>query len=109
MDIDTEVRSAKAIASYGMFQQLAGLSKDFSRNASKGGSMKPQHVKKPHSDKDNTAQAAIPEQIMSHDISERIAKRAYELYLERGCRPGCELEDWIDAEQEILTLSKVEK
>jgi len=68
--------------------------------------MKPQHVKKPHNDKDATTQAAIPEQIMSNDLSERIAKRAYELYLERGGRPGCELEDWLDAEREILAMPK---
>lgn len=37
---------------------------------------------------------------------ERIAKRAYELYLERGCREGCALEDWVDAEREILTLPR---
>jgi hypothetical protein len=32
---------------------------------------------------------------------ERIAARAYELYLERGERPGGDLTDWLDAEQEI--------
>jgi hypothetical protein len=30
-----------------------------------------------------------------------IAKRAYELYLERGSIPGYELEDWLTAEAEI--------
>lgn len=32
----------------------------------------------------------------------RIKRRAYELYVERGCREGCALEDWVDAEREIL-------
>ncbi|MBX9658171.1 MAG: DUF2934 domain-containing protein [Nitrospiraceae bacterium] len=32
----------------------------------------------------------------------RIERRAYELYVERGCREGCALEDWVDAEREIL-------
>ena len=32
----------------------------------------------------------------------RIERRAYELYVERGCREGCALEDWFDAEREIL-------
>jgi hypothetical protein len=30
-----------------------------------------------------------------------IAKRAYELYLERGSVPGYELEDWLTAEAEV--------
>jgi Protein of unknown function (DUF2934) len=30
-----------------------------------------------------------------------IQKRAYELYEERGCRDGHQLEDWIQAEQEV--------
>ena len=32
-----------------------------------------------------------------------IAKRAYELYCERGYRHGNGLEDWLDAEREILS------
>lgn len=32
-----------------------------------------------------------------------IAKRAYELYSERGYRHGYALEDWLDAEREILS------
>ncbi|WP_455389585.1 DUF2934 domain-containing protein [Petrachloros mirabilis] len=28
--------------------------------------------------------------------------RAYELYAQRGYRDGCALEDWLDAEREIL-------
>lgn len=37
------------------------------------------------------------------DLHERIASRAYELYAQRGCREGCSLEDWLDAEREILS------
>ncbi len=33
----------------------------------------------------------------------RIERRAYELYVERGYRQGCALEDWLDAEREILS------
>ncbi len=69
--------------------------------------MKPQHVKKPRNDKDDTAQAAIPEEIISVDLRERIAKRAYELYMERGCRLGRDVEDWVDAEREIRALPKL--
>ena len=32
---------------------------------------------------------------------EEIARRAYEIYLERGAAPGLELEDWARAEQEL--------
>ena len=32
---------------------------------------------------------------------EKIRRRAYELYLERGQQPGRELEDWLEAEGEI--------
>lgn len=32
-----------------------------------------------------------------------IAKRAYELFGERGYRHGCALDDWLDAEREILS------
>ncbi len=31
-----------------------------------------------------------------------IARRAYELYLERGAEPGRDLEDWLRAEAELL-------
>jgi hypothetical protein len=30
-----------------------------------------------------------------------IRGRAYEIYLARGAQPGCELEDWLQAEREI--------
>lgn len=37
------------------------------------------------------------------DLHARITARAYELYAERGYRTGCALEDWVDAEREILS------
>ena len=48
------------------------------------------------------------EGILSDELRERIAERAYELYLERGCREGCDVEDWVDAEREILTVPRGE-
>jgi hypothetical protein len=30
-----------------------------------------------------------------------IRGRAYEIYLARGAQPGCELEDWLQAEREL--------
>ena len=35
------------------------------------------------------------------DAHARINVRAYELYLQRGCRDGHAEEDWLDAEREI--------
>ena len=35
-------------------------------------------------------------------IEERIERRAYELYVQRGNQSGSELEDWLQAEAEIL-------
>lgn len=37
------------------------------------------------------------------DLQALIAKRAYELYSERGYRDGSALDDWLDAEREILS------
>jgi hypothetical protein len=33
---------------------------------------------------------------------ERIARRAFELYTERGKQPGYALDDWLRAERELL-------
>ncbi|MBX9659426.1 MAG: DUF2934 domain-containing protein [Nitrospiraceae bacterium] len=33
---------------------------------------------------------------------ERIAKKAYELWEQRGCREGLELQDWFDAEGIVM-------
>jgi hypothetical protein len=35
-------------------------------------------------------------------LEERIRRRAYELYLERGNPSGSELDDWLQAEEEIM-------
>ena len=32
---------------------------------------------------------------------EDIAHRAYELYVQRGCEPGNDVEDWVRAEHEL--------
>lgn len=37
------------------------------------------------------------------DLHILIAKRAYELYSERGYRHGYALDDWLEAEREILS------
>ena len=33
---------------------------------------------------------------------EEIARRAYALYHERGCCDGCDVDDWLQAEAEVL-------
>lgn len=43
------------------------------------------------------------------DIQDRqciISNRAYELHSERGYREGYALEDWLDAEQEVLSQTR---
>lgn len=39
----------------------------------------------------------------NNDVQQRIAARAYALYEERGYRQGYDLQDWVDAEREILS------
>jgi hypothetical protein len=41
------------------------------------------------------------------EIEDRIAKRAYERFLERGSSPGDELEDWLAAEAELIVNCRV--
>ena len=36
---------------------------------------------------------------------EEIGRRAYEIYLERGSRPGDELDDWLRAERELQKVA----
>jgi len=37
------------------------------------------------------------------DVQVLIAKRAYELYAMREFRDGCALDDWLEAEREVLS------
>jgi hypothetical protein len=37
------------------------------------------------------------------DLHAHLATRAYELYVQRGCREGCAVEDWLDAEREMVS------
>jgi len=46
--------------------------------------------------RDRSKGADVP--ILSHD---EIARRAYEISLERGSQPGHELDDWLSAEKEL--------
>jgi len=40
--------------------------------------------------------------LTSGDLEAEIRRRAFELYMDRGCVPGHENEDWLVAEREIL-------
>jgi len=44
----------------------------------------------------------------SEEVQARIAKRAYELYEQRGCQHGYDLADWFQAAREVLTSKVVE-
>jgi hypothetical protein len=37
----------------------------------------------------------------------QIEQRAYELYLERGCEHGRDMEDWLEAERELTELAEL--
>ena len=46
--------------------------------------------------------------IESKEVSkENIAHRAYELYTQRGCEPGRDVEDWVSAEKELGAVPNV--
>ncbi|MCC2642820.1 MAG: hypothetical protein K0S45_3233 [Nitrospira sp.] len=49
-----------------------------------------------------TLSASIKSPGPMQDIQVRIAARAYELYVQRGCLEGYHINDWLDAEREIL-------
>ena len=52
---------------------------------------------------DSSEWAEAQEQDRSLDLTreEKIRRRAYEIYLERGGEPGHDLEDWLQAEREL--------
>lgn len=73
------------------------------------------HVSKQHSkptpaipqgsstqEKPSTGTVVSKKQPTFDDLHARIMVRAYELYVERGCREGYAEQDWLDAEREIV-------
>lgn len=40
---------------------------------------------------------------------DRVAQRAYELYLARGCEEGRDLDDWLCAERELASGDRTEE
>jgi hypothetical protein len=43
------------------------------------------------------------ERLQQSTREQEIRNRAYEIYLQRGAQPGCEVEDWLQAERELST------
>lgn len=39
----------------------------------------------------------------ARELHERIARKAFELYQERGCQDGHDCEDWLEAETRVLS------
>jgi hypothetical protein len=43
-----------------------------------------------------------PEQASAADLNpEEVQRRAYELYVGRGCTNGCDVDDWLEAERQL--------
>jgi hypothetical protein len=55
----------------------------------------------------NTTQPATSveaeEPVLQPTREQEIRTRAYEIYLQRGTQPGYEVEDWLQAERELIT------
>jgi hypothetical protein len=51
----------------------------------------------------SAASSTKPRVSRCDDLTVLISKRAYELYSERGYRHGSALDDWLEAEREILS------
>jgi hypothetical protein len=43
------------------------------------------------------------ERVLPATREQEIRNRAYEIYLQRGAEPGCDVEDWLRAERELTT------
>ena len=50
-----------------------------------------------------TAKERLKERL---SLEERIQRRAYELYVQRGNESGSELDDWLQAEEEIRSAEE---
>ena len=60
----------------------------------------------PMTTKSKSRKPRSPKPAQSSDIDERIRRRAYELYEQRGKVDGFALDDWLQAEREILGAQK---
>ena len=57
------------------------------------------------STKPTPAETAIEERqgLLDSTREQEIRDRAYEIYLQRGGQPGAEVEDWLQAERELIS------
>jgi hypothetical protein len=58
-----------------------------------------------HREKLPPAEVEEQDHLLPSTREQKIQRRAYEIYLERGAEPGRELEDWLQAEREFATDS----
>jgi hypothetical protein len=57
--------------------------------------------------KDRARKSAVAEAPqLEHELRERITRRAYEIYLQRGGEHRRDLDDWLEAEREIRGSEK---
>lgn len=64
---------------------------------------------KPKDDPVNPPTRAETQHMYFEFLGSRIADRAYELYMQRGQEHGHDLEDWVEAERQILAKEISEK
>jgi hypothetical protein len=74
-----------------------------SQKAQEAGERKPRPVAANQFDTATPSRPARHARPSFDDLHARIATRAYELYVQRGCREACAVEDWLDAEREIVS------
>lgn len=56
----------------------------------------------------NRVEAPLPKTTSTNgDFSEKVAKKAYELYVARGCQNGHDVEDWAKAEKLVKAEYKI--
>jgi hypothetical protein len=63
----------------------------------------------PMTTKSKSRKPRSPKPVQPNDIEESIRRRAYELYEQRGRIDGSVLDDWLEAEREILGAQKQQK
>jgi Protein of unknown function (DUF2934) len=50
-----------------------------------------------------TGQPGLANQTVNNPtLRERVAKRAYEKWLKGGCKQGCDKQNWLEAEAEVM-------
>ncbi len=72
---------------------------------------KPQATPRPKRSTSRKSPASAASNAIAKELAlfERIARRAYELYEQRGRHAGSELEDWLQAEREIRSTAGMPK